>query len=209
MSSNIVITMARQYGSGGKTIGAMLAKELGINCYSREILRMASEESGINERLFGMSDEKMKGAGWFKILSRPYDGELLSPEEKGFVSEENIFNYQAKIIKDLAEKESCVIIGRCADYALEDFDNCISVYVHAPFEDRIKRIENEYGIPNGKSKEMLMKKDKQRSSYYNYYSSNKWGDAKSYDLCLNSSYLGIDGSVDLIKKVIAMKESEK
>ena len=97
----------------------------------------------------------------------------------------------------------------CADYALEDFDNCISVYVHAPFEDRIKRIENEYGIPNGKSKEMLMKKDKQRSSYYNYYSSNKWGDAKSYDLCLNSSYLGIDGSVDLIKKVIAMKESEK
>ena len=89
MSSNIVITMARQYGSGGKTIGAMLAKELGINCYSREILRMASEESGINERLFGMSDEKMKGAGWFKILSRPYDGELLSPEEKGFVSEEN------------------------------------------------------------------------------------------------------------------------
>ena len=89
MSNNIVITMARQYGSGGKTIGAMLAKELGINCYSREILRMASEESGINERLFGMSDEKMKGAGWFKILSRPYDGELLSPEEKGFVSEEN------------------------------------------------------------------------------------------------------------------------
>ena len=209
MSNNIVITMARQYGSGGKTIGAMLAKELGINCYSREILRMASEESGINERLFGMSDEKMKGAGWFKILSRPYDGELLSPEEKGFVSEENIFNYQAKIIKDLAEKESCVIVGRCADYALEDFDNCISVYVHAPFEDRIKRIENEYGIPNGKSKEMLMKKDKQRSSYYNYYSSNKWGDAKSYDLCLNSSYLGIDGSVDLIKKIIAMKESEK
>ena len=101
MSSNIVITMARQYGSGGKTIGAMLAKELGINCYSREILRMASEESGINERLFGMSDEKMKGAGWFKILSRPYDGELLPPEDKDFVSEENIFNYQAKIIKDL------------------------------------------------------------------------------------------------------------
>ena len=112
-------------------------------------------------------------------------------------------------IKELASKGPCVFVGRCADYALEDFDNCISVYVHAPFEDRIKRIENEYGIPNGKSKEMLMKKDKQRSSYYNYYSSNKWGDAKSYDLCLNSSYLGIDGSVDLIKKIIAMKESEK
>ena len=131
MSSNIVITMARQYGSGGKTIGAMLAKELGINCYSREILRMASEESGINERLFGMSDEKMKGAGWFKILSRPYDGELLPPEDKDFVSEENIFNYQAKIIKDLAEKESCVIVGRCADYVLKDNPNVVSVFVHA------------------------------------------------------------------------------
>ena len=123
--------MARQYGSGGKTIGAMLAKELGINCYSREILRMASEESGINERLFGMSDEKMKGAGWFKILSRPYDGELLPPEDKDFVSEENIFNYQAKIIKDLAEKESCVIVGRCADYVLKDNPNVVSVFVHA------------------------------------------------------------------------------
>ena len=99
MSSNIVITMARQYGSGGKTIGAMLAKELGINCYSREILRMASEESGINERLFGMSDEKMKGAGWFKILSRPYDGELLPPEDKDFVSEENILTIRQRSSK--------------------------------------------------------------------------------------------------------------
>ena len=114
-----------------------------------------------------------------------------------------------EIIKKLASEESCVIVGRCADYALEDFDNCLSVYVHAPFEDRIKRIETEYGIVKEKSKEVLMKKDKQRSSYYNYYSSNKWGDAKSYDLCLNSSYLGIDGSVEMIKKVIDMKESQE
>jgi len=111
MGENIVITIARQYGSGGKTIGAMLAKELGINCYSREILKMASEESGINEGLFGMSDEKIKKAPWFKILSRPYDGELLTPEDRDFVSDDNLFNYQAKVIQDLAEKESCVIVG--------------------------------------------------------------------------------------------------
>ena len=92
---------------------------------------------------------------------------------------------------------------------MEDFDNCLSVYIHAPFEDRIKRIENEYGISQEKSKEMLMKKDKQRSSYYNYYSSNKWGDAKSYDLCINSSYLGIEGSVELIQKVVAMRDAGK
>lgn len=129
MSSNIVITMARQYGSGGKTTELCLQKSWN-NCYSREPA-YGTEESGINERLFGMSDEKMKGAGWFKILSRPYDGELLPPEDKDFVSEENIFNYQAKIIKDLAEKESCVIVGRCADYVLKDNPNVVSVFVHA------------------------------------------------------------------------------
>ena len=101
---NIVITIARQYGSGGKTIGAMLARDLGINCYSREILKMASEESGINERLFGQADERVKIASWFKVLKKPYEGELLPPESSGFVSDENLFNYQAKVIKDLAEK---------------------------------------------------------------------------------------------------------
>ena len=128
MGENIVITIARQYGSGGKTIGAMLAKELGINCYSREILKMASEESGINEGLFGMSDEKIKKAPWFKILSRPYDGELLTPEDRDFVSDDNLFNYQAKVIKELAAQESCVIIGRCADYLLRDDPDVIKLY---------------------------------------------------------------------------------
>ena len=211
MSSNIVITMARQYGSGGKTIGAMLAKELGINCYSREILRMASEESGINERLFGMSDEKMKGAGWFKILSRPYDGELLPPEDKDFVSEENIFNYQAKIIKDLAEKESCVIVGRCADYALEEYDNVLSVFIHADMDFRLKRIkadsDKEFKDDN-KVIDFINKTDKKRANYYNYYSSKKWGDARSYDFCLDSSVLGIDKTVDMIIEYLKIRYPE-
>ena len=209
MSSNIVITMARQYGSGGKTIGAMLAKELGINCYSREILRMASEESGINERLFGMSDEKMKGAGWFKILSRPYDGELLPPEDKDFVSEENIFNYQAKIIKDLAEKESCVIIGRCADYALEDNPELLSVFIHADMDARIRRIARDFDLTDAKAKDMIRKTDKQRSSYYNYYTNKRWGDANSYQFCLDSSKLGIEGTVEAILKLIEIKDNQE
>ena len=108
MEKHVVITIARQYGSGGKTIAAMLAKKLGINCYSSQILRMASEDSGINEKLFGMSDEKLRKAPWFKTLSRPYDGELLAPEDKDFIKDDNLFNYQAKIIKELAEKESCI-----------------------------------------------------------------------------------------------------
>ena len=140
MGENIVITIARQYGSGGKTIGAKLAKELGINCYSREILKMASEESGINEGLFGMSDEKIKKAPWFKILNRPFDGELLTPADRDFVSDDNLFNYQAKVIRDLAEKESCVIVGRCADYVLGDYSNVINTFIYAYKDDRLNRI---------------------------------------------------------------------
>ena len=113
---NIVITISRQYGSGGKTIGAMLAKELGINCYSREILRMASEDSGINEKLFGMSDEKVRRAGWFKLLSRPYEGGLIPPEDREFTSDDNLFNYQAKVIKELAEKEMQKYIEKTDQY---------------------------------------------------------------------------------------------
>ena len=143
---NVVITVSRQYGSGGKTIAAMLAKDLGINCYSREILRMASEDSGINERLFGMSDEKIRHAGWFKLLSRPYDGELLPPEDRDFVSDDNLFNYQAKVIKELAAKESCVIIGRCADYILRDYPNAMSVFVHADRKFCLERAMERHSI---------------------------------------------------------------
>ena len=203
-----IVTISRQYGSGGRYIGENLAKAMGVPCYDEKLIDMVAKESGFAQSFVAEKGERMTGSLLFNIASSlSYANNVFSGN--GVSLQDEIYFIQNKIIKDLAEKGSCVIVGRCADYALEDFDNCISVYVHAPFEDRIKRIENEYGIPNGKSKEMLMKKDKQRSSYYNYYSSNKWGDAKSYDLCLNSSYLGIDGSVDLIKKVIAMKESEK
>lgn len=136
---NVVITIARQYGSGGKTIGAMLAKDLGVNCYSREILKLASEESGINERLFGQKDERLKIPSWFKPLKRPYEGDLIPPESSGFVSDDNLFNYQAKIIKDLAGSESCVIVGRCADYVLRNYPNVISVFIHADREFCIER----------------------------------------------------------------------
>ena len=143
---NIVITISRQYGSGGKTIGAMLAKELGINCYSREILRMASEDSGINEKLFGMSDEKVRRAGWFKLLSRPYEGGLIPPEDREFTSDDNLFNYQAKVIKELAAQESCVIIGRCADYVLRDDPDVIKLYFCAPKKDCVARVMNQNGL---------------------------------------------------------------
>lgn len=196
---NIVITIARQYGSGGKTIGAMLAKELGINCYSREILRLASEESGINERLFGQLDERLKIPSWFKPLKQPYDDRLLSPEDSGFVSDDNLFNYQAKIIKDLAESESCVIIGRCADYVLRSYPNMMSVFIHADKEFCLERSLERNSMTRKEMEKYIAKTDKYRGEFYKYYTGREWADARNYDLCLDSGKLGFEKCVEEIK----------
>ena len=200
---HLVITIGCEYGAKGNAIGRKIAEDLNIKFYNRDLVDEIIEEVGIPKEIM----EKVEEGG--TIAGKGAEGDVRGSFSKYADLTDRAIHVQKQIIRKLAEKESCVIIGRCADYALEDFDNCLSVYVHAPFEDRIKRIETEYGIVKEKSKEVLMKKDKQRSSYYNYYSSNKWGDAKSYDLCLNSSYLGIDGSVEMIKKVIDMKESQE
>ena len=191
---NIVITIARQYGSGGKTIGAMLARDLGINCYSREILKMASEESGINERLFGQADERVKIASWFKVLKKPYEGELLPPESSGFVSDENLFNYQAKVIK-----ESCVIVGRCADFVLKDYPNVMSVFIHADKDFCMERSLERNSMTRPEMERFIEKTDKYRGDFYRYYTGHQWEDARNYDLCLNSGKLGFEKCVEAIK----------
>lgn len=202
---NIVITISRQYGSGGKTIGAMLAKELGINCYSREILRMASEDSGINERLFGMSDEKLKKAGWLRILNRPYEGQLLPPEDRDFVSDDNLFNYQAKVIKELAAKESCVIIGRCADYVLKDFSNVVSVFIHADKRFCLERAMERHSMSEKEMQRYIDKTDRYRADFYEYHTGHKWADARNYDLSLNSAKLGFEKCVEEIRSYMKIR----
>ncbi|MGN1141740.1 MAG: AAA family ATPase [Oliverpabstia sp.] len=196
---NVVITIARQYGSGGKTIGAMLAKDLGVNCYSREILKLASEESGINERFFGQKDERLKIPSWFKPLKRPYEGDLIPPESSGFVSDDNLFNYQAKIIKDLAGSESCVIIGRCADYVLRNYPNVISVFIHADKEFCIERALERNSMTRKEMEKYIAKTDKYRGDFYKYYTGREWTDARNYDLCLDSGKLGFEKCVEEIK----------
>ena len=196
---NVVITIARQYGSGGKTIGAMLAKDLGINCYSREILKLASDESGINERLFGQKDERLKIPSWFKPLKRPYEGDLIPPESSGFVSDDNLFNYQAKIIKDLAGSESCVIVGRCADYVLRNYPNVISVFIHADSEFCIERALERNSMTRKEMEKFIAKTDKFRGDFYKYHTGREWTDARNYDLCLDSGKLGFEKCVEEIK----------
>ena len=205
---NVVITISRQYGSGGKTIAAMLAQKLGVNCYSREILKMASEDSGINEQLFGMSDEKIRHARWLRTLSRPYEGELLPPEDKEFVSDDNLFNYQAKVIKELAEKESCVFIGRCADFVLKDRPDVMSVFIHAPQDYCLARGMERNSMKEKEMERFIAKTDKYRGDFYHYYTGRTWNDARNYDLCLDSSKLGFDKCVEAIKAYAKVRFGE-
>ncbi len=135
-----VITISRGYGSGGRTIGKMLAKELGISFYDRELLRLASDDSGINEELFAKADESVKSSLLYKIARKTYKGELIPPDSDDFISNDNLFNYQAKIIKEIASTEPCVIVGRCADYVLKDYNNVIRVFVHAPLDSCVDRV---------------------------------------------------------------------
>ena len=138
-----------------------------------------------------------------------YQGQLIPPDSNEFTSAENLFNYQAKVIKQLAEEESCVIIGRCADYALKDRDDVINLFITAPLENRIERVARRNGITRDEAKERIKRTDKSRASYYNYYCSKAWGDAKSYDLCIDSSLLGIEGTVELLEKLVTLKGIEQ
>lgn len=202
--NNYVITIARQYGSGGKTIGEMLAKDLGIECYSREILKLASEDSGISEQLFAKVDEKLK-TRLFKLSKKVYEGKLISPESDDFVSDDNLFNYQAKIIKHLAETENCVIVGRCADFVLKDCPNVISVFVHAPKEFNVARAMERNCMSHREMEKFIEKTDKHRGDYYSYYTGRQWDNASNYDLCLDSSKLGFEGCVEAIKAYMKIR----
>ena len=204
---NTVITIARSYGSGGRTLGKLLAKELGINYYDRELIRMASDESGINEALFGEVDEKLKKSPLFRIVKRTYRGEIIPPESGEFVSDDNLFNYQAKVIRQLAEAESCVIIGRCADYVLKEFDHVISLFFYAPREDCIRRVQE---ISSEPEKEIIKKIEKtDRAEYYRYYTGKEWNDARNYDFCLNTTSMSYEKLVEVVKSYIDIKKKKK
>lgn len=206
--SHTVITIARQYGSGGKTIGKMLAEDLGIHCYNREILRMASDESGISEELFGRADERLKSSLLYRIAKKAYTGEVIPPDSDDFVSNDNLFNYQAKILKQLADEESYVAIGRCADYVLKDYDGVISVFIHAPFDYCLEQAMKKFSKTEDEMRKYIHKTDKHRGDYYRYYTGQEWYDARNYDLCLDSSKLGFEGCVEAIKAYMKVRGLE-
>ena len=202
-----VITIARSYGSGGRTLGLLLAEKLGINCYDREIIRMASDDSGISEALFGEADEKLKKSPLRAILKKnPYKGGVIPPESSDFVSDDNLFNYQAKIIKELATQESCIIIGRCADYILKDDPNVLKLFFYAPLEDCVKRVMNQNGLTEKEAIKKIEKIDKYRAEYCRYYTGRDWNDARNYDFCLDTTSMSYEKLIDVVENVMKIYE---
>ncbi len=206
---NTIITIARHYGSGGKTVGEMLAKELEINCYDRELMRIASDESGISEGLFGQADERLKNSPLVKISKKIYSGQLLAPNSDEYSSDENLFNYQAKVMRELAQVESCVIIGRCADFVLKDNTNVVSVFVHADEVFCFDRAKERIGLSDKEIMKYINKTDKARADYYKHHTGCEWNDARNYDLCLNSAKLGFEGCVEEIKSYLEIRKKYK
>ena len=189
--SNTIVTIGREFGSGGRVIGEKLAAKLGISFYDKELIEKIAEETGFSQKFIEEYGEHAPGTNVFSYS-------FLGRDANGISMQDKIWMQQRKLILDLAEKEPCVIVGRCADYILRDRTDCLNVFIHADKDVRIAEVCKRMDISVNKAKDMIQKQDKQRASYYNYYSNKKWGDSRNYHLTLDSSVLGIDGCVDMI-----------
>ena len=192
---NKIITISRQFGSGGHSIGKMLAAKLEIPFYDNEIIALAAEKSGYDKDFFS-DPEKNAGNSFLYSVVRgmQYQYRTATP----WSLEETVYNTQSEIIRSIAEKGPCVIIGRCADYILEDNPNLVKVFIYADDEFRRERIIRVRNIEPSKAAETIKIKDKRRANYYNYHADAKWGDATNYDICIKSSFTGIEGAVDML-----------
>ena len=202
---NYVITIARGFGSGGKQIARKLAESLGIGCYDYHILALASQYSGYGEELF--QDEQLNGAYWTNLLMKIPVSKYPRPVQSRFVSDLKMFEIQSEIIRRLARTESCVIVGKCADYVLRDTDNTISIYIEAPREYCVRRVmEMMPGTTRQQAHSMIARTDKYRSDYYRFYTGGKeWNNVVNYDLTINTGRMGEDRAVDLIIQYLDMK----
>ena len=189
---NRIITISREFGSGGRTIGKLTAQKLGIPCYDNELIQKIAAESGFDEHYIKEAGEYASG-GLFSAA--------LSTRAYGTNNADYLWEIQYKIITQLAEKESCVIVGRCADYILRDVADCLRVFIHADLEYRAKRIVEEYGEREASPEQRLRDKDKRRAAYHRFYTDMKWGHAQNYDLTLNSGTLGIERCAEIIAKL--------
>lgn len=202
---NFVITIARGFGSGGKQIGLKIAEDWNIKLMDQELLELASEESGISEELFALADDKFNRKLLMRVPDRAHYGNVLRPENRNFVSDINMFNYQVKILRMLARTESFIVMGKAANFVMRDLPNVVSVHIEAPFDSCIKTIMGRSAMSEVEAAKAIRSTDKYRSDYHKYYTGESWLDCSYYDLCLNSAYIGRDGCAALIKEAVRQK----
>ena len=203
MSERIIITLGRQFGSGGREIGKRVAKELGIAFYDKELLTRAAKESGISEELFQSNDEKPTNS---LLYSLSMYGNTMGLYDMPL--NDKLFIAQSKTIQSVAEKGPCVIVGRCADYVLRNKPNVLNVFIHSDMESKVRRVVEDYGVESDNVVELINKTDKRRANYYNYYTGMKWGRAENYHLALRTDCIGIDGAVETLIRFIEAKNAE-
>lgn len=207
MKTKSIITIGRQYGSGGRAIGRKLAEKLEVPFYDKELLERAANDSGICKELFENHDEKPTNSFLYSLVMDTYSFGYNSAAFTDLPMNHKVFLAQFEAIKKLALEGPCVMVGRCADYALADFDNCFSVFIHSDLEVRIRRIAKEYDLKDNKARDAIHKTDKSRSSYYNYYTNKRWADAASYNLCIDSGKMGFEGAVECIIQAVKIFEA--
>ena len=206
MRNNLIITIGRECGSGGRHIGKKLAEELGIKCYDKELIDVAVKKSGLCKEIFETHDEKPTSSFLYSLVMDTYSLGYASSAYMDMPLNHKVFLAQFDTIKQIASEESCVIIGRCADYALADFQNVVTVFITADEDVKINTLMGRHDMTEAQAKSFMAKTDKKRASYYNYYSSKRWGDSKSYDLCINSSKVGLEGAIRIIKAFAEEKQ---
>ncbi|MEQ2579033.1 AAA family ATPase [Hominiventricola aquisgranensis] len=201
-----IVTISRQYGSGGRYIGENLAKAMGVPCYDEKLIDMVAKESGFAQSFVAEKGERMTGSLLFNIASSLSFANNVFSTNNGVTLQDEIYFTQNRIIKELADKGPCVIVGRCADYILREREDCLNVFIFADNESKIERAEKYFNITREEAPEVLKKKDKARANHYKYYTDQEWGMASNYDLCLNSGLIGIEGCVKAIQQVLELTE---
>ena len=200
-----IITIGRQFGSGGRAVGEMLAQKLGISFYDKELISLAAKDSGISPEVFEGVDEKAANSLLYSLSTGMYSFGSGFSVMGDLPVNDKLYLLQHKIIKEIAENESCVIVGRCADYVLRDNPNCINVFIYADMEYRKQEAVKRHGIDKARAEHIINKTDKSRANYYSFYSGQKWGMAENYDLCINAGKLSEEKIVDLIISYLHMR----
>lgn len=199
---NLVVSIGRQYGSGGREVGKLLAAKLGISFYDKEIITSAAKASGLSEEFFKNADQKKTSSFLYSLTVGMNAGKGIGFNYGDLLTSDTVFKIQSNIIKELRDKEPCVIVGRCADYVLSGHDNLVRIFIHADEAARVKRIAERKSLSDKEALAQINKNDKKRSNYYEFYTGNEWGNVTNYDIALNTTKVGVEKAADIIADYI-------